>query len=308
MKTIRQAFEDFLQTLELTDAEQERASGQHPRVREALQQRLDVDDNFLSGSYRRKTAIRPLNDIDLFIVLKELDGLNRASEPHAVLTTIKDTLEEAWPGKTAVLQARSVNIEFTGSGIAYDVVPAFVDTAEVYLIPDRSACTWIRTNPKVHAERSTAANEAAGKMLKPLVKALKQANREHDAGCRSFHLEVMAWSVLTTPPTSYLDGFITLLEGTAEQIVLPCPDPAGLGPEIQPSPERCAAAQTWLMAMATLAREAKVLAADGKTGAAHAKLREVFGSQWPERGVTAPRVASVVVSGEGVDGSGSRFG
>lgn len=308
MKTIRQAFQEFLQTLELTDKEQERASEQHPRVREALQQRLDVDDNFLSGSYKRNTAIRPLNDIDLFIVLKEVDGLDRGSQPHDVLSKIKETLEDTWSGKEAVLQDRSVNIEFSGSGIAYDVVPAFVDTADVYLIPDRSATTWIRTNPKIHAEKSTAANEKAGKMLKPLVKALKQANREHDAGCRSFHLEVLSWSVLTAVPDSYLDGFITLVDGAAARITLACPDPAGLGPDIQPSRERCAAAQTWLQKMATLAREAKTLADDGKTGAAHGKLREVFGSQWPERGSTAARVASVVVGGEGVDGSGSRFG
>ena len=92
MKTIRQAFQEFLQTLELTDKEQERASEQHPRVREALQQRLDVDDNFLSGSYKRNTAIRPLNDIDLFIVLKEVDGLRRGSQPHDVLSKIKETM------------------------------------------------------------------------------------------------------------------------------------------------------------------------------------------------------------------------
>lgn len=308
MRTIRQAFEEFLQTLELTEAEQETASAQHTRLREALQQRLEVADNFLSGSYRRKTAIRPLNDIDVFLVLKEIDGLDRRSTPGDVLTVIKKTLEEIWPGKTASLQARSVNIEFTGSGIAYDVVPAFVDSAEVYLIPDRSASTWIRTNPKVHAEKSSAANEKAGKKLKPLLKALKHANREHDAGCRSFHLEVMSWAVLTSAPATYLDGFITLVEGTAALVTSPCPDPAGLGPAIQPSLERCLAAQTWLQATAKLAREARTLAEEGKTGAAHSKLREVFGSQWPERGSTAARVGSAAAIGGGVDNDRSRFG
>lgn len=309
MMPVRQAFEKFLQDLELTAAEREAASGQHIRLREALQQRMDVADNFLSGSYSRRTAIRPLHDIDVFLVLEEVDGLDRTSTPQSVLTEIKATLEAIWPGKTADLQARSVNIAFSGTGIAYDVVPAFADGEGVYLIPDRDTNTWIRTNPKVHAEQSTAANEAAGKMLKPLLKALKHTNCQHDKLCRSFHLEVLSWAALTAAPDDYLSGFITLVEGVAANICLRCPDPAGLGPAIQPPLQRCQQAQVWLGEVAALAREAQTLAGDGKLGAAHAKLYEIFGSPWPERGTNEKRrVPPVTITGGGVDDSGSRFG
>lgn len=309
MRTVNQAFEEFLQEMELTDTERDNASGQHTRLREALQQRMDVDDNFLSGSYRRHTAIRPLHDIDVFLVLAETDDHDRNSTPHVVLTTIKDTLEEIWPGKTAALQSRSVNIEFSGTGIAYDVVPAFADGEGVYLIPDRDVDDWIRTNPKIHAERSTEANERANKKLKPLLKALKHANNHHDGECRSFHLEVLSWSALTAEPDTYLSGFITMVGGIAATICASCPDPAGLGPDIGPPLARCQRSQAWLSRMATLAREAKDLAEDGRLGAAHAKLRELFGPKWPERGSTEQRRASSgTTGGDGVDDSRSRFG
>jgi len=309
MRTVHQAFEEFLQELELTEREREDASGQHTRLREALQQRMAVADNFLSGSYRRRTAIRPLNDIDVFLVLAENEDHDRASTPLAVLTAIQDTLEAIWPGKTATLQSRSVNIEFSGTGIAYDVVPAFADGEGVYLIPDRDVGGWIRTNPKIHAERSTEANERAGKKLKPLLKALKHANCHHDGECRSFHLEVLSWSALTAEPESYLAGFITLVEGVAATVCASCPDPAGLGPSIEPPHERCLRSQVWLSRMTDLAREADNHAKDGKLGAAHAKLRELFGPKWPERGTSdRSRVGAAVAVGDGVDDSRSRFG
>lgn len=307
MQTIPQAFQEFLSKLELTDSEREKASDQHTYLRTQLQQRLSVADNFLSGSYARHTAIRPLHDIDVFLVL---DGTRKPNEPpSAVLSRIQSTLDTIYPGKSSVRQSRSVNIEFTGTGIAYDVVPAYRVSEGVYEVPDRDVERWIRTNPKVHAELSTKANEQSGKFLKPLVKAIKHAKQVHGADVRSFHLEVLACRILTRSPDSNLDGLVTLLDGLATQVTSPCPDPAKLGPDIQPNEERCRKAKTWLDGMATLARDARQLARDGKVGEAHAKLRELFGDRWPERGVpTKPGAPAVVVSGSSVDDPGSRFG
>lgn len=311
MMTVRQAFSEFLQALELTESEREDASAQHTHVRTQLQKRLDVHDNFLSGSYARKTAVRPLNDIDVFLVLKETDSLYRGCEPKTVLSVIESTLEEIYPGKTATIQARSVNIEFSGTGIAYDVVPAFLDAkdSEVYWIPDCDAPEWIRTNPRKHMEQSTAANEAADKKLKPLLKAVKHANQVHGRKARSFHLEVLSWQILTSDPGTYLDGLVTLFVGLRDRIMNRCPDPAGLGADIRPSADRLREAKAWLDDMADLAERAAKLAAQGNTGDAHAKLREIFGDTWPEKGTSRKAGASAaVVAGGAVDDPGSRFG
>jgi hypothetical protein len=61
--------------------------------------------------------------------------------------------------------------------------------------------------------------------------------------------------------------------------------------------------------MAKLAADARQLAGDGKVGEAHAKLYELFGSQWPEKGTSADnRGAPAVISSGAVDHRGSRFG
>lgn len=311
MKTVREAFADFLKELELTDKEREEASDQHTHMRVQLQKRLDVKDNFLSGSYARKTAVRPLNDIDVFLVLEETHALHRGCEPRAVLDVIKSTLEAIYPGKTATIQARSVNIEFSGTEIAYDVVPAFMDVRddEVYWIPDCDAPDWIPTNPRRHMEQSTAANEAANKKLKPLLKAIKHANHVHGRTARSFHLEVLSWKILTNDSGAHIDGLERLLVGLRDGILEPCLDPAGLGGDIRPSAARLKQAKAWLSEMASLAEQAGRLAKQGNTGEAHAKLREIFGDLWPETGVSRRGGgAAVIVGGGAVDDSRSRFG
>ena len=308
MQTIAQAFETFFPRLELTDAERTNASAQHIHLREQLQQRLPVQDNFLTGSYARKTAVRPLNDIDVFLVLRPTSALNTATSPDQVLAEVKRVLETIYDGKTARKQARSVNIEFSGTGIGYDVVPAFSADNDTYTIPDAEASAWIPTNPRIHAEMSTTANELAGKKLKPLLKAVKQANNRRENPARSFHLEVLAWKVLTRDPGTYIDGLVTLLDGLAARICDACPDPARLGPDIRPSLVRCQTSASWLTTLASLARDARQLAADGRTGEAHAKLRELLGETWPEKGSAGSRAAAAVVTGGSVDHSGSRFG
>lgn len=308
MQTIAQAFDTYLSRLELTEAERSNASGQHSYLREQLQQRMDVQDNFLTGSYARKTAIRPLNDIDVFLVLEPTSTLHAGSSPDAVLNEVKQTLETIYDGKVARKQSRSVNIEFTGTGIAYDVVPAFSGDDAIYTIPDVNAAAWIYTNPRIHIEQATAANERAGKKLKPLLKAVKHANYRLDSPARSFHLEVLSWKLLDRDPGAYINGLVTLLDGVAANLCEPCEDPAGLGADIRPAMDRCRDAQRRFSELAALGREAQQLAYDGRTGEAHARLRELFGDQWPERGTSAARSASVVVTTSAVDHPHKRFG
>ena len=59
-------------------------------------------------------------------------------------------------------------------GRAFDIVPALENAADHFVIPDTTRQAWIVTNPEKHKQVSILANEAAGKKLKPLVKAAKQ--------------------------------------------------------------------------------------------------------------------------------------
>lgn len=322
--TLRQALHEFISALELSETEREEAVRQHTHLRQGLARELDLDPDhgtFLTGSYARSTAIRPLDDIDVFCVLARSSVADpNVMTPHAALGEIKRALDASYPGKAASPQNRSVNIAFSGTGIAYDVVPAFRDPtdSEVFLIPDLAAGIWIRSNPKIHRARSIEANEATQSELKPLTKAVKHWNRRQgdENRLRSFHLEVMAWDVLTSPVESRLVGLSDLFSGLSERVMTRTGDPARLGPDIDAGltdRERDGAAVRLREAAAELAR-AKRLAGDGEVQHAHYVLRGLFGEAYPEEGTCptsapepAPEVSTTVIT-RAPDGERSRFG
>lgn len=315
---VGQAIHEFVSSLELTEGQRDEASRQHTFLREQLASRLPLDprfNTFLTGSYARSTAVRPLKDIDVFCVLQRTADLAPESHaPAAALQRVKGALDAAYPGKAADPQNRSVNIEFTGTGIGYDVVPAYVADGggeDQFLIPDLAAGVWIRSNPRVHRERSVVYNAQTEGELKPLTKALKHWNRALPDGqrLRSFHLEVMAWSVLTSKPASRLAGLATLFRGLAVTVLTPTPDPAGLGPDLDADvrPETRNMAAVRFEAVAREIDRAAVFASSGHTEVAHHILFGIFGDPYPERGKPESGPGSRVAVVTAPD-SGSRFG
>lgn len=289
MPSVSNAFERFVSALELTDPERDRAKRQKEVVRENVRGRLEVKRDIISGSYSRNTAIRPLNDIDLFFILDEEAHADLRESPQACLKAVQDALAEAYPNKEEPkLQKRSVNIEFSGTGIGYDVVPAFDDGIPEgeYEIPDVDSDTWIRTNPEEHKRLSIEANKRAENKLKPLIKAAKHWNREAGKLLPSFHLDVMSWSVFTAGPASYPEGLFLLFDALSSAVMLPCPDPAGLGPDIDHGMTDTARTSAH-KALKEAARHAKValrLDTEGLTEEAHYVWRQLLGSVYPEAG------------------------
>lgn len=292
MSTIAQAFDTFLRRLELTDNEREEASRQQRSLRDNLRAQLGHGiRDILSGSYSRGTAIRPLNDIDVFVVLDPVahrDGYPPAT-PATCLKKIHAALKAAYPGHEPRIQGRSVHIDFTGTGIGYDVVPAFEErSAGEYKIPDRDRDAWIRTNPEKHKAACVAANDRAGGKLNRLVKAAKRWNQRQPAPnqLRSFHLEAMSYGAFSTGPASFPEGLAALFAFLADRVLTSCPDPAGVGPHIDasmPQPDRTAARQS-LLAAAKEAQRALQLDRQGHTEQAHWIWRELLGDDYPERG------------------------
>lgn len=254
MSSSSHAFNEFMKGLELTAAERDKASGQQNELRTRLSEQLGgVLRHVPVGSYARGTAIRPLNDIDLFFVLDPaVHGGRHSREPQLLLEDVQRALRKCYPpppnsgsspSPETRIQGRSVNIEFTGTGIGYDVIPAFhvhaSDTLDenIYEIPNRSRQDWIKTNPEVHKQHCIKANDRANGMLNRLIKAAKHWNHGHrDASghkpLRSFHLEVMAYGVFSSKPEDERRGLRDLFDGLRSRVDKPCPDPAGLGPDV----------------------------------------------------------------------------
>jgi len=297
MLTLDEAFRKFKSRLELNDKEQKNASARQTEVRNCIGAKFAVQDSFLTGSYKRHTKTKPLKDIDIFFVLKEKERNYRDKASTVVIDDFCNALAEKYGGKAVRKQSRSVNVDFgvlvdaddnTDYRIlSVDVVPAFA-AGDDYEIPDTDTGKWIKTNPKIHAEKATAAHQAFSNEWKGLVRMVKYWNNNPRHGEKpvkpSFLIEVMALQCLYGGWQGRFDyelqGFFSTL---ADRIFDEWPDPAGLGPPISNGMDaaRKERARQLLSAASREAAAAIDHARNGRNGEALKAWRALFGPKFP---------------------------
>lgn len=297
MITIEEAFRKFKSRLELNDREQQNASARQKEVREYLDTKFEIDTSFLTGSYIRNTKTKPLKDIDIFFVLKESEKHYRTKAPSVVLADFESALVEKY-GRTAVRrQDKSVNVDFgvvvdaedktDYRVLSVDAVPAFA-VGDDYEIPDQSTGKWIKTNPKIHAEKAVQAHQAYSNEWKGLVRMVKYWNNNPRHGEKpikpSFLIEVMALQCLHggwKGKFEYeIQGFFSTL---ADRIFDTWRDPAGLGPPISDGMDlaRKQRAKELLLIAAKEASQAINHTRQGRNGEALKAWRALFGPRFP---------------------------
>lgn len=298
MLTVDEAFRKFKSRLELNDKEQANASARQTEVREYLDTKFAIDNSFLTGSYRRNTKTKPLKDIDIFFVLKDSEREYRDEAPSVVIRDFYDALVEKYGEDAVRRQSRSVNVDFgvvvdaddntDYRVLSVDVVPAFSKDDD-YEIPDIDSGEWIKTNPKIHAERATTAHQAFSNEWKGLVRMVKywNNNQKHCADKPvkpSFLIEVMALECLYGGWQGRFDIETQALFATlADRIFDTWPDPAGMGPAISNGMDntRKQRARDLLIAASRDASLAINHARQGRHGEALAAWRTLFGTKFP---------------------------
>lgn len=244
MFAVNDAFRKFKSRLEISDKEESDASRRHNEVREVIRAKFAVDDDFLTGSYRRHTKTKPLQDVDIFCVLNsEKEGHYLQKPSSCLIEDFRKVLVDHYGADNIESDARCVIIRFgkpTGVEVedekvfSIDVAPAFADEND-YKIPNSGAQTdWLKTNPKVHADKSTEANKLFNGEWKPMVKMIKRWNSFHSCPVpTSFLLEVMALDILYPPFSGGYGRELKAFFATAATRVHEIwPDPAGVGPNV----------------------------------------------------------------------------
>ena len=243
--TVDDAFKKFKSRLELTSKEQESTSRRHIEVRDVVKKSFTLDRDFLTGSYKRYTKIRPLLDVDVFCVLNEdKEGYRRDKTSSTLIEDLRKALADYYGTNNVQSDRRCVTVRFGTPSksneedeeevFSIDVVPAF-DEEKHYKIPDTQiVADWAETDPEVHAEKSSAANAAFSSEWVPLVKMIKKWNSTQGRPIEpSFLLEVMALELLHPP---FSGGYIYELKSffatVAARIDETWEDPAGLGPPV----------------------------------------------------------------------------
>jgi predicted nucleotidyltransferase len=298
MLTVDEAFRKFKSRLELNDREQKNASARQKEVREYLDTKFEIANSFLTGSYARHTKTKPLKDIDIFFVLKDSERDYRDKAPTVVIDDFYKALVDKYGDNAVRKQSRSVNVDFgvvvdSDDNTDYrilsvDVVPSFA-AGDDYEIPDTDNGKWIKTNPKIHAEKATAAHQAFSNEWKGLVRMVKYWNNNPRHGADkpvkpSFLIEVMALQCLYGGWQGRFDYEIESFFSTlADRIFDTWSDPAGLGPPISDGMDaaRKQRAKDLLLAASRDARGAINLARQGRNGDALKAWRNLFGPKFP---------------------------
>ena len=284
MSYIDDAFANLKHNLQITQTEQDTAVRRHNSIRDYLKARWDLEDHFLTGSYRRDTKTKKLKDIDIFAVIDKdgPQGGYRAQPPGEVLRALESLLRDRWPAAHRDGMAIVIPYGTDDDVMSIDVVPAFDRKGGGYLIPNPSAGNWIATNPKRHHELSIAKNaECDGKFV-PFVKMVKGINRElGEPVSPSFLLEVMAQSLVKAPFGRYQDELALFLATAAERIDQQWPDPAGLGGDVNTvmSQAQKQAAAAALRSAQETAERAIDLEDDGQERAAYDEWKKLFGNR-----------------------------
>lgn len=219
-------FTEFLQDIEPSRTTKSHAVTGHENMRDYIRSHETYKDRhvktFLSGSYKRDTAIRP----------RVKDGEIERPDVDIIVTTnhtMDDSCKEVLDELYAVIneqytnnrkQSRSVGV-FTPN-VDMDVVPIiepFGEGGDLF-IPDRTLKKWLPTNPPEHTAWTTRTNDAALERFKPLVKLFKWWRRHNaDEGLligrhpKGFVLECIVAECMDYGEIHYGQLFTKTLEG-----------------------------------------------------------------------------------------------
>jgi len=228
--TTEDFFKNLLSDLELKYSERDNISNKHIFLRESLGEKLEVEDDFLTGSYKRNTIIRPKDseekfDVDFFLAFNKDDY--GESELPELLKIVKNAIDEIKDDDEDIAeiqeQKRSIGVIYNGN-FQIDVVPAIqIEKDKKYKIFDKNTQQAVKSNPKLHGSNLTSANEATEsgsiKRLVPIVKLLKSWKRDKCEYVKSFHLEMLAVKILGDGEiSSYSQGLAKLFMNAGQYL------------------------------------------------------------------------------------------
>jgi hypothetical protein len=200
MATLLQSIQTLINNVSVTDRQETNIEGSLSNINTSLldeTNELSVERTFTNGSYERDTIIRPLDDIDLFAILKRdewVDDNGNLPNPQTVLTNFKTYLNGLNDYKGKVSQDRPcVTIKLSDKN--FDILPSFEQSWGGYEMPNEDLKTWTSTYPEKLTDDLNSVNKTRNYKVKPIIKAIKYWNRENGKLIPSYHIEEVAISI-----------------------------------------------------------------------------------------------------------------
>lgn len=177
------------------------------RLRETLEERFDIEEVHIIGSFTRGTLVGPLDpdsDTDVMFVLdrdEHGDWVHDENGARNCLQQIKRAIENDsdYRNTDVRIDRNVVAVEF--HDFTVEISPGF-RAGDEYVIPDiyQDGRSWIRTNPRRYKQMFEATNDASGGKLQKLARLAKTYNEETGKPVSSYHMELMAYQYMQSRP------------------------------------------------------------------------------------------------------------
>lgn len=187
-------FTEFITDITPSVTTNGRSASAHKSVRNALMAddnyKGDVIRTFLGGSYKRKTAVRPVTkngdqerpDVDIYVVVKGSTSFFSSDRktPEELIEALFSALNRNRKalGITKISRNRC-SIAISTEKADMDVSPLLERNDDgYYRIGNRETGEWYLTEPEEHTNWSVGINSDAGMRFNPMVKMNKWSRRE----------------------------------------------------------------------------------------------------------------------------------
>lgn len=325
--TVWGAFDAFRKnTVDLVADEVSRALTSRDRLIDQIKTLAKTDATFPRtggealpfGSFARKTKIRPLDDVDLLLLLhgRGTQATSSPNDPYVYWLKIQDDAAalsvfgdvHGYVNSTRILNRiksslstipnyskadihrnmQAVTLQLKSYVWNFDIVPAVPIDDGTYLIPDGHG-EWIRTDPRIDQASITRVNgQHKGEFVR-VVRLLKYWNRRtHKPRLPSYYLETLALKVFdnVTPIFDYPTAIKRFFDHAPIYLILDCPDPKELGPALDANIdwETKSKVKTAMTEAAQSAGYALMYKQQGKDKEAIYWWGQVFGGEFPDYG------------------------
>ena len=211
--------------LELTQSFDNLVQQRHNAVRSYIEnQHVNVIDTKLIGSIKRKTRIQPTPnspfDIDVLVIMGSFYSWLPVGSPNGVtanqaLGELHRTMKtsDRYAAMSPQVEPPTISIQYTDKTVV-EFVPAYID--QIGTSPDgtphspKGRAYWIPKNGQweladydYEANYITEKNLASDGWLIPTIKMLKTIKRIYFPQMRSFHLDIIAATVIPISVASY---------------------------------------------------------------------------------------------------------
>ncbi|MHA2335430.1 MAG: SMODS domain-containing nucleotidyltransferase [Candidatus Hodarchaeales archaeon] len=234
MSSLSNKLQETLKSIQVTDEEYDNAIAKHKEVRKAILQKIDGYP-LITGSYVKKTGIRPLNDVDILVWLPKsfagissIDMIDKAN-PRQVLKKMKSVTKSLKIRHEAIRpQNHSLGIQYRGDTFRIDLIPGFAredptgsnSFNRLFWTPDKETGEWLNSHPKVDRARMITANRKGNQLVIPVLQLLKAwKNQLTSKSFKSYHLECLLVYLADHKPHLYSSDFYSVFRDAVTEIL-----------------------------------------------------------------------------------------